>query len=149
MLGTNCFAVISLRVGRYKVGLHWTPRKFHLCANYIQISDQIPFPLYDILSYQVALLAQLLVGLCCCGITFAHRSSAFQIASSFCSSTILMLIFGVAMGSAYEIASSICSSCSSWSYLIFVIFFTQAKFLENKIYTEIHTVNCQFFALNL
>ena len=54
-------------------------------------------------------------------------------------------------------------------YLIFVIFFTQANFLENKIYTEkrlnydkIHrklsifcvitakyTVNCQFFALNL
>ena len=28
-------------------------------------------------------------------------------------------------------------------------FFTQAKFLENKIYTEIYTVNCQFFALNL
>ena len=25
-------------------------------------------------------------------------------------------------------------------YLIFVIFFTQAKFLENKIYTEIHTI---------
>ena len=115
MLGTNCFAVISLRVGRYKVGLHWRPRKFHLCANHIQISDQIPFPLFDILSDKVALLAQLLVGLCCCGITFAHRSSAFQIASSFCSSTILMLIFGVAMGSAYEIASSICSSCSSWS----------------------------------
>ena len=56
-----------------------------------------------------------------------------------------------------------------FSYLIFVIFFTQAKFLENKIYTKkrvnydkIHrklpifcvitakyTVNCQFFALNL
>ena len=55
------------------------------------------------------------------------------------------------------------------AYLIFVIFFTRAKFLENKIYTEkrvnydkIHrklpifcvitakyTVNCQFFALNL
>ena len=35
------------------------------------------------------------------------------------------------------------------AYLIFVIFFTQAKFLENKIYTEIYTVNCQFFALNL
>jgi len=52
------------------------------------------------------------------------------------------------------------------SYLIFDIFFTQAKFLENKIYTEIqskflcftvyycvlhskYTVNCQFFALNL
>ena len=54
-------------------------------------------------------------------------------------------------------------------YLIFVIFFTRAKFLENKIYTKkmrnydkIHgklpifcvitakyTVNCQFFALNL
>ena len=31
------------------------------------------------------------------------------------------------------------------SYLIFVIFFTRAKFLENKIYTEKH----QFFALNL
>ena len=30
------------------------------------------------------------------------------------------------------------------SYLIFVIFFTQAKFLENKIYNEIYTVNCQF-----
>ena len=55
------------------------------------------------------------------------------------------------------------------AYLIFVIFFTQAKFLENKIYTEKtrklrqntqkianfyvntakYTVNCQFFALNL
>ena len=56
------------------------------------------------------------------------------------------------------------------TYLIFVTFFTQAKFLGNKIYTEktrklyakIHrklpifcvitakyTVNCQFFALNL
>ena len=32
----------------------------------------------------------------------------------------------------------------SLSYLIFVIFFTQAKFLENKIYTKIYTVNCQF-----
>ena len=31
------------------------------------------------------------------------------------------------------------------SYLIFVIFFTLAKFLENKIYTE----KRQFFALNL
>ena len=27
------------------------------------------------------------------------------------------------------------------SYLIFVIFFTHAKFLEDKIYTEIYTVN--------
>ena len=55
------------------------------------------------------------------------------------------------------------------TYLIFVIFFTRAKFLENKIYTEKarklrqntqkianfcvitakYTVNCQFFALNL
>ena len=33
----------------------------------------------------------------------------------------------------------------SCSYLIFVIFFTLAKFLENKIYTE----KRQFFALNL
>ena len=32
----------------------------------------------------------------------------------------------------------------SSSYLIFVIFFTRAKFLENKIYTEIYTVNCKF-----
>ena len=31
------------------------------------------------------------------------------------------------------------------SYLLFVIFFTRAKFLENKIYTE----KQQFFALNL
>ena len=30
------------------------------------------------------------------------------------------------------------------SYLIFVIFFTRAKFLENKIYNEIYCVNCQF-----
>ena len=30
-------------------------------------------------------------------------------------------------------------------YLIFVIFFTRAKFLENKIYIK----KCQFFALNL
>ena len=29
-------------------------------------------------------------------------------------------------------------------YLLFVIFFTRAKFLENKIYTKIYTVNCQF-----
>ena len=29
-------------------------------------------------------------------------------------------------------------------YLIFVFFFTQANFLENKIYTKIYTVNCQF-----
>ena len=33
----------------------------------------------------------------------------------------------------------------SQAYLIFVIFFTLAKFLENKIYTE----KRQFFALNL
>ena len=31
---------------------------------------------------------------------------------------------------------------ASWTYL-FVLFFTQAKFSENKIYTE-NTVNCQF-----
>ena len=31
-----------------------------------------------------------------------------------------------------------------YAYLLFVIFFTQTKFLENKIYTEIYTVNCQF-----
>ena len=30
------------------------------------------------------------------------------------------------------------------AYFIFVIFFTQAKFLENKIYTEIYIVNCKF-----
>ena len=48
------------------------------------------------------------------------------------------------------------------AYLIFVFFFTHAKFLENKIYTEKrvnytvncqfflnYAVNCQFFALNL
>ena len=33
----------------------------------------------------------------------------------------------------------------SETYLIFVIFFTQAKFSENKIYTE----KRQFFALNM
>ena len=32
----------------------------------------------------------------------------------------------------------------SETYLIFVIFFTRANFLENKIYTEIYSVNCQF-----
>ena len=37
-----------------------------------------------------------------------------------------------------------CDSSKSWAYLIFVIFFTQANFLENQIYTEIYTVNCQF-----
>ena len=36
-------------------------------------------------------------------------------------------------------------STSPKSYLIFVIFFTRAKFLENEIYTE----KRQFFALNL
>ena len=38
-----------------------------------------------------------------------------------------------------------CSSSHFSAYLIFVIFFTRAKFLENKIYTE----KRQFFALNL
>ena len=33
---------------------------------------------------------------------------------------------------------------SDSAYLIFVIFFTRAKFSEKKIYTEIYTVNCQF-----
>ena len=33
---------------------------------------------------------------------------------------------------------------SETPYQIFVIFFTLAKFLENKIYTKIYTVNCQF-----
>ena len=37
-----------------------------------------------------------------------------------------------------------CTMCTL-SYLIFVIFFTRAKFLENRIYTE----KRQFFALNL
>ena len=36
-------------------------------------------------------------------------------------------------------------SCSWLSYLIFVIFFTQAKFLQNKICTE----KRQFFTINL
>ena len=37
-----------------------------------------------------------------------------------------------------------CKKQMTFPYLIFVIFFTQAKFLENKIYTKIYTVNCQF-----
>ena len=37
------------------------------------------------------------------------------------------------------------SMVMSLAYLIFVIFFTRAKFLENEIYTE----KRQFFALNL
>ena len=41
----------------------------------------------------------------------------------------------------YKIALGLCV----FSYLIFVNFFTRAKFLENKIYTE----KRQFFALNL
>ena len=32
----------------------------------------------------------------------------------------------------------------SQTYLIIVIFFTLTQFLENKIYTKIYTVNCQF-----
>merc|ERR1712163_92846 len=41
----------------------------------------------------------------------------------------------------------VCQSMQEYTraYLIFVIFFTLAKFLENKIYTE----KRQFFALNL
>ena len=39
---------------------------------------------------------------------------------------------------------TVCTYKSGQAYLIFVIFFTQAKFLKNKIYTEIYTVNCQF-----
>ena len=38
--------------------------------------------------------------------------------------------------------------CFRSSYLILVIFFTRAKFLENKIYNEKtrkYTVNCHFF----
>ena len=48
------------------------------------------------------------------------------------------------MGPALEILHNIHIGCRYHSYLIFVIFFTRAKFLENKIYTEIYTVNCQF-----
>ena len=48
-----------------------------------------------------------------------------------------------------DLVTDSCSSVMGIAYLIFVIFFTQAKFLENKIYTKIYTVNCQFFALNL
>ena len=39
----------------------------------------------------------------------------------------------------------LCDLIVKGAYLIFVLFFTQANFLENEIYTEKH----QFFALNL
>ena len=42
-------------------------------------------------------------------------------------------------------AASLLQEPDANAYLIFVIFFTRAKFLENKIYTE----KRQFFALNL
>ena len=79
-----------------------------------------------------------------------------------------MWYFTVSCSSALQ-GGSLAHFYQDRSYLIFVIFFTLAKFLENKIYTEkrvnydkIHsklpffcvitakyTVNCQFFALNL
>ena len=67
MFGTNCFAVISLRVGRYKV----IEIKFAARKSDYKIWMKICIENKDL--HQVALLAQLLVGLCCCGITFAHR----------------------------------------------------------------------------
>ena len=53
----------------------------------------------------------------------------------------------------YRAFEQVSKSTADWNlskgivepYLIFVIFFTLAKFLENKIYTE----KRQFFALNL
>ena len=81
------------------------------------------------------------------------------------------MIHGTGKGKCWDYFSGRERECSVTikSYLIFVIFFTRAKFLENKIYTEKHvnydkihrklpifcvitakyTVNCQFFALNL
>ena len=43
------------------------------------------------------------------------------------------------------ISNQLFANPTAYPYLIFVIFFTLAKFLENKIYTE----KRQFFALNL
>ena len=45
----------------------------------------------------------------------------------------------------FFVSSSLCIIVYPQSYLIFVIFFTRAKVLENKIYTEKRL----FFALNL
>ena len=56
---------------------------------------------------------------------------------------------GCAMKQSVEIRNQIDKNSLAWptigAYLIFVIFFTVAKFLENKIYTE----KRQFFPLNL
>ena len=48
------------------------------------------------------------------------------------------------IGHASYDGQTLCDGHATYAYLIFVIFFTRAKFLENKIYTEIYTVNCQF-----
>ena len=56
-------------------------------------------------------------------------------------------IYGVMicpLGKGQATKSEKCQMGGGGPYLIFVLFFTQAKFLENKIYTEIYTVNCQF-----
>ena len=44
----------------------------------------------------------------------------------------------------HQYNSQICQEKRIYPYLIIVIFFTLTQFLENKIYTEIYTVNCQF-----
>ena len=53
--------------------------------------------------------------------------------------------YGMNVSKQHMIAKLHFYDCSFLPYLIFVIFFTWAKFLENKIYTETR----QFFALNL
>ena len=55
-----------------------------------------------------------------------------------CTFSICVIVYFVAVGVFWGLVM-VCGA-----YLIFVIFFTRAKFLENKIYTEIYTVNCQF-----
>ena len=51
----------------------------------------------------------------------------------------------LALSASYHFRSEFNFSLDHRAYLIFVIFFTRAKFLEDKIYTE----KRQFFALNL
>ena len=78
-----------------------------------------------------------------CGCIYAHSCYLCQSSPSD-SVGCALLELGHSHDSLLMLRLSCASSSACNTYLIFVIFFTQAKFLENKIYTEIYTVNCQF-----
>ena len=106
---------------------------------------QIFVPDCDImkLPYQCTLLSRNVLTWCVITGRFCHLLAALVC----CHNRRLFTIYSIGVRVSYTWTSP-CHSAklfTLWPYLIFVIFFTRAKFLENKIYTE----KRQFCTLNL